>query len=196
MSKVVLFQVTRAFVFATSAATAACSGSPTAPSATPAVAAANPTSGPAVGTAPTTPPPAGNSPTPPPSSDRPVNITAVGSYRLVSVNGTPVPGTFDSFSPTPGVRMEMVAVRGLIILNDDGTYLHEYETRLRSSNRADIIGVKETVGMYSLNAGEMTFSPYQGTTYSPSYSPGRIEVVTEAPGLDGQTDRFVWRYEK
>ncbi len=174
-----------ALTLTTAAIAAACSGSPTSPSAVPA-ASADVAPGPVSGPPPTT--------TPPPSGG-PQNITGVGTYRLVSVNGAPVPGTFDSFSPTPGVRMEMVAVRGQIILNDDGTYLHEYETRLRQPNRADVVGVKNVVGMYSLNAGELSFRPYQGTPYSPGYAPGRIEVVTEAPGLDGGTDRFVWRFE-
>ncbi len=191
MSYSALSRVVRATLVVVGAASAAaCSGSPTGPSAVPA-AAAEAAAGPTTGAPPATTPP----PSPSPSPDRPQNITAVGTYRLVSVNGVRVPGAFDSFSPTPGVRMEMVAVSGQIILNDDGTYLHEYETRLRTSNRADIVGVKNVVGMYSLNAGELSFRPYQGTPYSPGYAPGRIEVVTEAPGLDGGTDRFVWRYE-
>jgi len=186
MSNTALRRAVRAaLVVVSAAATTACSGSPTGPSATPA-ASAEAAPAPTTGQPPTT--------TTPPSGG-PQNITGVGTYRLVSVNGAPVPGPFDSFSPTPGVRMEMVAVRGQIILNDDGTYLHEYETRLRATNRNDIVGVKNVVGMYSLNAGELSFRPYQGTPYSPSYAPGRIEVVTEAPGLNGGTDRFVWRFE-
>lgn len=185
MSNTVLRRVVRATLVVVGAATAAaCSGSPTGPSAVPA-ATVDVAPGPTTGQPPTTTPPSGG----------PQNITGVGTYRLVSVNGAPVPGPFDSFSPTPGVRMEMVAVRGQIILNDDGTYLHEYETRLRSSNRADVVAVKNVVGMYSLNANELSFRPYQGTPYSPGYAPGRIEVVTEAPGLHGGIDRFVWRYE-
>jgi hypothetical protein len=159
------------------ALTVACSGSgsPTAPS-----------SGSTAGTTPIT----------TPNPNPPVNITAVGTYPLVSVNGAPVPGVFDSFSPTSGVRMEMRAIRGQIILNDDGTYLQEYETRLTGTNMREVVGRRETVGTYTLNAGELTLTPYQGTAFKPSYAPGRIDIVTEAPGLNGGMDRFVWRFQR
>jgi hypothetical protein len=176
-------------VLGSAALVSACSDSPIGPSALPA---ASPAAAASVAP-PTTPAPA-PAPTTPPQG--PVNITAVGLYALVSVNGRPVPGPFDSFSPTPSVRMEMHATRGHVDIRADGTFTQEWETRLTGTGMPGAAAVKTVTGSYTLQGTSLTFQSTSGATYSPAYGPGWIEVVTEAPGLNGGTDRFVWRFQR
>ena len=135
-------------------------------------------------------------PAPTPVQPGPINITAVGLYPLISVNGRPVPGPFDSFSPTPAVRMEMHATRGHVDIRPDGTFTQEWETRLTGTGLSGAVAVKTVTGSYTLQGTSLTFRSATGVTYSPAYGPGWIEVVTEAPGLNGGTDRFVWRFQR
>jgi len=158
-------------------ATACADGNPTSPS-----------TGPAAGTSPE--PAAG--PTNGPSAS-----SAAGIYRLASVNGRDVPCIFDAVSPAPGVTMEMRAMRGEIRLNDDGTYTQEFETQLRGSTlKTDIVNVREVVGTYVLQGATLALSPVGGTPFSPVYSAGRIDIVTDAPGLNGQMDRVTWTFRR
>lgn len=164
----------------------ACSGgSPTGPSPT--------ASGPAPGTTAPVPGTSTPAPTPAPPST-PQSIT--GRYELTTVSDRPVPGVFESFSPGAGVTMQMEAVSGLIVVNDDGTYLHQTYTRLTGTNLKPVERPVETVGTYTYANNTLTLKPLGGSPYIVAYVPGEIEIVTEAPGLNGTPDRLVWAYQK
>jgi hypothetical protein len=160
------------FIAGTAALTAACSGAPTAP-----------TSGGGSGSGPAP----GTSSTP----------AVVGAYRLSTVNGHPVPGPFDSFSPDTKQTMQMEARSGLIVMNDDGTFTHDRETRLVGTNvPQSIVSRIGYVGLYTLQDSVLTMTPYQGAPLKVTFTPGQIQIFTTAPGLDGRDDTFVWSYRK
>jgi hypothetical protein len=171
-----------AVLFAASALLAtACagSGSPTAPS---------------TGDAPATTTPGTSNPGTP---GDPNAATVAGIYRLAQVDGDNVPCVFDAFSPAPGQKMEMRAMRGEIRLNDDGTYTEEFETQLSGTMlKNDIVTVKTFVGMYALQGTTLTLSPLDGKPFTASYASGRIDVMTEAPGVNGGMDRRTFTFRR
>jgi hypothetical protein len=148
----------------------------------------------------------GNSPTAPTSGGgsgsgsapgTPSTPAVVGAYRLTTVNGHPVPGPFDSFSPDPKQTMQMEARSGLIVMNDDGTFTHDRETRLVGTNMpAPIVSKIGYAGSYMLQGSTLTMTPYQGTPLKVVYTAGQIQIYTTAPGLNGRDDTFVWLYRK
>lgn len=144
-------------------------------------------------TAPTSGGGSGSGPAPGPSSTPAVS----GAYRLSTVNGHPVPGPFDSFKPDSKQTMQMEALSGLIVMNADGTFTHDRETRLVGTNMPQpIVSKIGYVGSYTLQGSNLTMTPYQGTPLNVIFTPGQIEIFTTAPGLDGLDDTFIWSYRK
>jgi hypothetical protein len=155
----------------------------------------NPTA-PSTGDAPATSAPGTSNPGPvaPGAAAQP---TVAGVYRLAQVEGRNVPCVFDSFSPAQGQLMEMRAMRGEIRLNDDGTYTEEIETHLSGTMlKNDIVTVKNTVGTYTLEGATLTLSPLGGTPFTTSYATGRVDLVTEAPGVNGGMDRRTFTFRR
>src|SRR5262245_37474575 len=123
--------------------------------------------------------------------------TVVAGYRLITVNGHSVPDPFAWFSPDSKQTMKMKAKSGRIVMNDDGTFTHDRETWMTGTNvPKPVVSVIGYVGMYSLQGATLTMTPYQGTPLNVTYTPGKIEILTTAPGLDGRDDKFVWTYAK
>jgi hypothetical protein len=151
----------------------------------------NPTA-PTTGDAPATSTPGTGDPGTPGASS-----SIAGIYHLAQVEGRTVPCVFDSFSPAPGQLMEMRAMRGEIHLNADGTYTEEIETQLSGTMLAnDIVGMKHAVGMYTVQGATLTLSPMDGTPFTAAYTPGRVELVTEAPGVNGGIDRRTFTFRR
>ena len=120
-----------------------------------------------------------------------------GQYRLVTVNGKSVPCVFDSFSPRPGDLLEMHAIRGDITMNADGTYLEEYEAQLKGNNLPhDVVTIVNVAGIYTVAGGVLTMKPLNGATFMPDYAGGRITFTTEAPALNGGTDKVTWTFQR
>lgn len=119
-----------------------------------------------------------------------------GAYNFAAVNGTPVPGVFDSYEPGLGIKMAMEAVRGRLMLNQDGTYLQEMEMRLRSNVGGDRVLIRAAAGAYTMTGGTLTMTPFEGVPFQPYYTPGLIEIQTEAPGLDGTPEVFIFTFRQ
>jgi hypothetical protein len=121
----------------------------------------------------------------------------VGTYRLTMVDGKNVPCVFDSYSPGPGVTLQMQAKEGQLRLNSDGTYLEQISTRLETGplNR-DIDTTTVVDGLYSLQGTTLALAPNGGSAFKPGYSAGRIDIVAEAPGLDGGVDRVTFTFTR
>jgi hypothetical protein len=119
-----------------------------------------------------------------------------GTYRLAAVNGCTVPCVFDSFSPGLGVTMSMEAVRGQIILNADGTYLQDMELRLHNSIDDTVVLSRGGAGVYVMTDGTLTMTPFQSQPFAPHYVPGQIEIQSEAPGLDGAPEVFIFTFRR
>lgn len=172
-----------AFVAATALLATACAGS------------GNPNA-PSTGDAPATGTPTTSNPGPS-APAAPAQPTVAGIYRLAQVEGRNVPCVFDSFSPAPGQLMEMRAMRGEIRLNDDGTYTQEIETQLSGTMlRNDIVTVKNAVGTYAVDGATLTLSPLGGTPFATAYGAGRVDLTTQAPGVNGGLDRRTFTFRR
>lgn len=123
--------------------------------------------------------------------------SVAGTYQLVTVNGKSVPCVFDSYSPAAGVTLTMRAMRGIVILNADGTYTQEYEAQLSGSNmKNDVVTTNHVVGTYTIQGSTLTLSPVGGQPFTPTFAAGVIEIVAEAPALDGGKDQVTFTFRK
>lgn len=122
--------------------------------------------------------------------------TLTGVYQFAAVNGCSVPCVFDSYDMGLGVTMAMEAVRGRLMLNADGTYLQEMEMRLHNSIAADVVLIRAGAGSYTVVGATLTMTPFEGKPFQPFYRPGEIQIQTEAPGLDGNSEVFIFTFRQ
>ena len=144
-------------------------------------------------TSPSTESPTTTTPTP---SQPTQPASPAGIYQFAAVNGTAVPGVFDSYEPGLGIRMAMEAVRGRLMLNQDGSYLQEMEMRLHSNVGGERVLIRAAAGSYTMAGGTLTMTPFEGVPFQPYYTPGQIEIQTEAPGLDGTPEVFIFTFRR
>ena len=125
------------------------------------------------------------------------HAAAVGTYQLAAVDGSAVPTVFDSFSPGPGVLMEMRAISGQIVLRSDGSYHQEFETSLSGrGTTAGLSTVTAVEGRYRFDSNALTFTPQTGMAFHPAYTFGQIDITTSAPGLNGEIDLVTFTFRR
>ena len=93
--------------------------------------------------------------------------------------------------------MAMEAVRGRLIFNPDGTYLQEMEMRLHSNVGNERVLSKGSVGTYTLSGTTLTMTPFESRVpFQPYHVPGVIEIQSEAPGLDGTPQVYIFSFRR
>jgi hypothetical protein len=150
------------------------------------------------GAAPTSPSSGGpdtTTPTPIPTPSQ--SASPAGIYQFVAINGTPVPGVFETWEPGLGIKMATEAVRGQLMLNPDGSYYQEMEMRLHSNVGNERVLSKAAAGSYTMPGGTLTMTPSEsGVPFQPHYTPGQIKIQTEAPGLDGTPQMYTFTFRR
>jgi hypothetical protein len=51
-------------------------------------------------------------------------------------------------------------------------------------------------GSYTMQGATLTMTPFEGKPFQPHYVPGQIEIQTEAPGLDGTPEVFIFAFRR
>ena len=112
------------------------------------------------------------------SGTEPVPAEVVGTYALVSVGGAALPARLG-----PPTAQEITAVRGDLILRDDGEYLQLIQTRYVDAEGAAQTGNNSTRGDFRINGTELVLEEQLGPTRNGTIQQETVRYSITAGGV-------------
>lgn len=107
----------------------------------------------------------------------PIPASAVGTYSLVAVDGSPLPTALG-----PVTAQQITATRGDLILAADGDYLQLIQTSYLDGNGQQQTGTNRTLGEFSVNGSRIEMEERLGPTRVGAIASGDIEYSIDVGG--------------